>query len=237
MILVDKLCIKIGDFSLRDVHFHVPNGKYAALMGKTGSGKTTLLEAIAGLKPILSGRIVLGDVDVAFLKPAKRNLGYVPQDGALFTHMTVRDQLAFALVIRRVGRKQIAARVHELAELLEIGDLLDRTVVGLSGGERQRVALGRALSFRPSTLCLDEPLSALDETTRAHMYRLLQLVQRETGVTTLHVTHSYEEAAQLADIVFRIEQGTVEQIVVGKSAGEFREQSRPIEHPVANPDS
>jgi ABC-type sugar transport system ATPase subunit len=194
---------------LQDVCLEVPNGGYAALMGKTGSGKTTLLEAIAGLKTVASGLILMDGRDVTRLKPAERNLGYVPQDGALFTGMSVRDHLAFALVVRRLPKLAIAKRVEELAMLLEISHLLDRTPVGLSGGERQRVALGRALSFRPKTLCLDEPLSALDDTTRGQMYQLLAHVRRQTGVTTLHVTHSLHEARHLADIVFRIEDGRV----------------------------
>ena len=209
MIQVQGLTVRAGEFSLSDVGFDVPTGGYAALMGKTGSGKTTLLEAIAGLKSISAGSIVLGGIDVTRAKPAERNLGYVPQDGALFTMMTVRDQLAFALVIRHMPRKQVEARVRELAELLEISSLLDRTTVGLSGGERQRVALGRALAFRPATLCLDEPLSALDDATRQQMYHLLKLVRQQTGVTTLHVTHSLEEADHLADVVFRVEDGTL----------------------------
>lgn len=209
MISVEQLTIQAGAFQLKNVCFDVPTGGYAALMGKTGSGKTTLLEAIAGLKPISAGRILMDGVDVTRRKPAERNLGYVPQDGALFYGMTVRDHLAFALVIRRRSRTQIAQRVEELAQMLEITDLLDRTPKGLSGGERQRVALGRALSFHPQTLCLDEPLSALDDTTRNQMYELLAHVRQKTGVTTLHVTHSLEEAMHLADIVFRIEDGKV----------------------------
>jgi len=212
VIRIDDLTIRRGDFCLAHVDLHVPTGAYAALMGKTGSGKTTLLEAVAGLKPISGGRIELNGVDVTRRKPAERNMGYVPQDGALFSTMSVRDHLAFALVIRRVPHKQIKARVHELAELLEIGQLLGRSVHGLSGGERQRVALGRALSFRPATLCLDEPLSALDDATRQQMYETLSLVRRQTGVTTLHVTHNQEEADRLADLVFRIEDGTVARV-------------------------
>ncbi len=206
-IVVERLCVRAGEFLLRDISFAIPTGSYAVLMGTTGSGKTTLLESITGLKKIASGRILLDDQDVTHSKPAERNIGYVPQDGALFTTMRVREQLAFALSIRRVARKEIERRVGELAELLHIGHLLDRTVQGLSGGERQRVALGRALSFHPTTLCLDEPLSALDDETRRRMYELLQDVRRQTGVTTLHVTHNLEEAVQLADVLFRVEAG------------------------------
>jgi molybdate/tungstate transport system ATP-binding protein len=209
VIAIEQLAMRVGEFRLRDVSLEVPTGGYAALMGKTGSGKTTLLEAVAGLKHISAGRIVMHGVDVTRLKPAERNLGYVPQDGALFAGMTVRDHLAFALRVRRAAKSAIASRVSELARMLEIDHLLDRTPQGLSGGERQRVALGRALSFRPATLCLDEPLSALDDETRKQMYQLLQRVRVQTGVTTLHVTHSLHEARHLADVIFRVEAGRV----------------------------
>jgi molybdate/tungstate transport system ATP-binding protein len=209
VINVQGLIVRAGEFRLEDVCLEVPTGGYAALMGKTGSGKTTLLEAIAGLKSTAAGRIVLHGIDVTRRKPAERNLGYVPQDGALFSRMTVRDHLAFALVIRRWSAERIAARVAELARLLEVETLLDRMPQGLSGGERQRVALGRALSFRPRTLCLDEPLTALDDATRGQMYELLHHVRRETGVTTLHVTHSLDEARHLADVIYRIDDGRV----------------------------
>ncbi len=209
MISIRGLTVRAGSFQLQDVTLEVPTGGCAALMGKTGSGKTTLLEAVTGLKPIISGTIVLDGVDVTRRKPAERSIGYVPQDGALFAGMSVRDQLAFALTIRRRSRQEIDARVGELAAMLEITDLLNRTTVGLSGGERQRVALGRALAFHPQTLCLDEPLSALDDLTRSQMYRLLLQVRQQTHVTTLHVTHSLAEAHQLADQVYRIENGQV----------------------------
>jgi molybdate/tungstate transport system ATP-binding protein len=201
--------LRAGEFLMEDVQFDVPSGGYAALMGRTGSGKTSLLEAVTGLKPILSGTITIDNLDVTHLKPAQRNIGYVPQDGALFAGMSVRDHLAFALVVRRRPSAEVKARVMELAKLLDINHLLDRTTVGLSGGERQRVSLGRALSFHPQTLCLDEPLSALDDATRGQMYELLTHVRNQTGVTTLHVTHSLEEAQHLADHIFRIEKGRV----------------------------
>jgi len=209
MIRVDDLTLRFGSFSLEGVSFDVPSGKYGVLMGKTGCGKTSLLEAIAGLTPIVSGRIILGQTDVTQLKPAERNIGLVPQDGALFSTMLVRDQLAFALIVRRARRDLIARRVAELAEMLEIGDLLDRYPAGLSGGEQQRVALGRALAFRPTTLCLDEPLSALDDSTRAQTMELLKRVQRETGVSVLHITHNRSEAEELADVRLELIDGKI----------------------------
>jgi ABC-type sulfate/molybdate transport systems ATPase subunit len=209
MITVENLSIQQGAFVLRDVTFSVPVGRYAVLMGRTGTGKTTILEAIGGLRPIRAGRITLSDVDVTRAKPASRNIGYVPQDAALFTAMSVRDNLAFALSVRRWSPERIAARVNELADLLGLAGLLERGSRGLSGGEAQRVALGRALAFHPPVLLLDEPLSALDEATRSEMYELLGSVRRHTGVTVLHVTHNAADADRLADMVLRLENGQV----------------------------
>ncbi|MCX7825006.1 MAG: ABC transporter ATP-binding protein [Verrucomicrobiae bacterium] len=209
MITVEQLSIRQGAFRLESVSFVVPTGQYAVLMGRTGSGKTTVLEAIAGLRRIHGGRVILAGRDVTCEKPGARNLGYVPQDGALFTSMTVRANLGFALSIRRWPREKINARVSELAGLLGITHLLDRRVFGLSGGEAQRVALGRALAAHPPVLLLDEPLSALDEDTRNEMYGLLKSVRARTGVTALHVTHSPADAERLADVVFRLRDGKI----------------------------
>jgi ABC-type sugar transport system ATPase subunit len=212
VIVVENMSVRAGDFKLRDVSLRVPTGGYGVLMGKTGSGKTTILESIIGLRSISSGKIFLDDRDVTDLQPAARGIGYVPQDGALFSTMTVRDQIALALTIRRVATHAIRQRVEELAEVLGITHLLDRKPHGLSGGERQRVALGRALSFRPRVLCLDEPLSALDDETRHQICELLANVQQVTGVTTLHITHNLHEAEMLADYRFRIRDGMIEAV-------------------------
>ncbi len=209
MIAIEQLHARAGAFSIRDVTLTLPQGCYGVLMGRTGSGKTTLLEAICGLRQIVSGRIRIGDRDVTRLKPGERGVGLVPQDIALFPTMTVRQHLAFALEIRRRSPEAIEARVEELSSLLGIAHLLDRGTAGLSGGEAQRVALGRALSFRPGILLLDEPLSALDEVTRDEMHALLRQVQRSTGVTTLHITHSRAEARALAQKFFVVENNTV----------------------------
>jgi ABC-type sugar transport system ATPase subunit len=210
VIAVENLNIRQGSFTLSNIGFRVPAGEYAVLMGKTGCGKTTLVEAICGLRPVLpSARIVLMDRDVSGLKPAERGIGYVPQDGALFPTMTVREHLAFALYIRHWERRRIEDTVAEVAALLGVEHLLDRKPAGLSGGEAQRVALGRALSFHPGVLLLDEPLSALDETTRDEMYELLRTVRRRTGVTALHVTHNVSEARALGDRIFVLKDGQV----------------------------
>ena len=202
--------MRAGGFALEDIGFAVPAGQYAVLMGRTGAGKTTLLEALCGLKPVARGTIRLHERDVTRLKPAERGIGYVPQDRALFQTMTVREHLAFALVIQKADRQVIQQRVAELCQLLGLESLLDRRPHGLSGGEAQRVALGRALSVRPGILCLDEPLNALDDETRQEMYELLAAVRRTTGVTILHVTHNLDEAEQLADRIFLLRNGKVE---------------------------
>jgi len=212
MITVEGLSLRVGAFALDDVSFAVPTGAYAVLMGRTGCGKSTLLEAVAGLKPITAGRVVLDGRDATRLPPAARGVGYVPQDLALFPTRTVRQHLNFALELRRWSMGEMAERVADLAGLLGIRALLDRHPRGLSGGEAQRVALGRALSFRPSVLLLDEPLSALDEETRDDMVALLRSVQRLTGVTVLHVTHSGREAEALADIRLRLHDGVLNEL-------------------------
>jgi ABC-type sugar transport system ATPase subunit len=212
LIRVENLSVHVGTFALDSISFEVASGKYAVLMGRTGVGKTTLLESICGLRRTVSGRIWLQNRDVTKLKPAARGIGFVPQEGALFDSMTVREQLGFALAVRRRPRAEIDRRVSELADLLSIGNLLRRKPPGLSGGERQRVALGRALAARPGVLCLDEPLSALDDATRDEMYALLSSVRRIAPITTLHITHNRAEAARLADVVLLLEGGRIRQI-------------------------
>ena len=196
-------------FCLEGVSLEIPSGHYGVLMGKTGSGKTTLLECLCGLRPIDGGSIYLAGEEVTTRKAAKRNIGYVPQDGALFPTMKVRENLSLSLEVRNWDSSKIAERVNELAELLSISHLLDRRPVNLSGGEAQRVALGRALAFGPPILLLDEPLSALDDATRDQMYELLKDVQHATRVTTLHVTHNTHEARSLADCKFVLENGQI----------------------------
>jgi ABC-type sugar transport system ATPase subunit len=210
MIELDQVAIRSGAFELNDVSLSIAEGEYAVLMGTTGQGKTTILEAICGLRHIARGRILLNHVEVTRWKPAERGVGYVPQDLALFPSLTVRGHLEFALRLRRWSRKAMYDRVAELAHLLGIEPLLDRRIRGLSGGESQRVALGRALSFRPRVLLLDEPLTALDETTRERLCELLRTVQRDAGLTTLHVTHTRWEARHLAQRLIILKGGVVQ---------------------------
>jgi ABC-type sugar transport system ATPase subunit len=223
MVELANVTIRSGSFRLSNISFDVPNGQYAVLMGKTGEGKTTILEAICGLRAVLAGRICLQGSDVTKLHPADRGVGYVPQDLALFPTLTVREHLEFALRVRRGAEQTIKVRVGEFADLLGISHLLDRFPHGLSGGESQRVALGRALAFHPQVLLLDEPLSALDEETRHEMYELLKRVQRQTGVTTLHVTHSKAEAKTLAQRLLVLDSGAMRVVAVDELDGSPRE--------------
>jgi ABC-type sugar transport system ATPase subunit len=210
MIAVRELHIVQGQFSLTDVSLTIPRGEYGILMGRTGCGKTTVLESVCGLRSIRGGTIELDGRDVTNLKPAERGIGYVPQDDALFTTMSVRDNLAFALDIRKWPRGDIEERVGELAAMLGIGHLLDRFPKGLSGGEARRVALGRALACHPPTLCLDEPLSALDHDTSIEVCDLLADVKTKLGVTVLHITHDRNEAARLADHLLLLQDGKIQ---------------------------
>lgn len=209
MIELQNVTITVGQFSLTKVSMNIEPGDYAVLMGQTGQGKTTILEAICGLRTVAEGRIIIRNTDVTDWSPADRETGFVPQDLALFPTHTVAEHIQLALKLRKMPPKQIAHRTEELSELLGIQHLLKRRPKGLSGGESQRVALGRALSFRPTVLLLDEPFSALDETTRAEMHSLLKRVTHDTGVTTLHITHSNSEAEVLANRRFFLKDGVV----------------------------
>jgi molybdate/tungstate transport system ATP-binding protein len=209
MVELDGISVRQGAFALDGVTLAVPAGAYAVLLGRTGCGKTTLLEVIAGLRRPRAGRVRLRGADVTHLPPAARNVGYVPQDAALFRTMSVRENLAFALAVRGATRAAADARVAELAGWLGLGGLLDRRAVGLSGGEAQRVALGRALAFRPDVLLLDEPLNAVDEEMRGDLLDLLDGLRREHRVTVIHVTHTRAEADRLADLVLELDAGRV----------------------------
>jgi ABC-type sugar transport system ATPase subunit len=207
MIELLDITIRSGSFALTNLGLSIPEGTYAVLMGGTGQGKTTILEAICGLRTVTSGRVLLNGSDMTRWKPGDRGVGYVPQDLALFPMMTVRGHLEFALRVRHCSAATIRDRVAELAHVLGIDSLLERRVTNLSGGEAQRVALGRALSFRPRVLLLDEPLNALDEVTRDRLCELLRSIQKGSGLTTLHITHSRAEAGALAEKLFILEAG------------------------------
>lgn len=207
MIELQNLALRAGAFSLQKIDLMIPQGTYAVLMGGTGQGKTSLLEVICGLKPVASGSVRLAGRDVTRWKPADRGIGYVPQDLALFPTISVRGHLEFALKLRNWSATAMRERVAHLASVLGIEHLLDRGTKHLSGGEAQRVAIGRAISFEPQVLLMDEPLNALDEATRDRLCALLRSIHAQIKLTTLHITHSRTEARQVADKFYLLAKG------------------------------
>jgi sulfate transport system ATP-binding protein len=198
--------------ALNDVSLEVPNGALVALLGPSGSGKTTLLRIIAGLESADEGSVLLHDEDAARLDVGDRNIGFVFQHYALFRHMTVAENIGFALKMRGRPRKEIQERVGELLKLIQLEDLGPRFPAQLSGGQRQRVALARALAARPRVLLLDEPFGALDAKVRRELRDWLRRLHDEIHVTSVFVTHDQEEALELADRVVVMSQGRIEQI-------------------------
>jgi ABC-type Fe3+/spermidine/putrescine transport system ATPase subunit len=199
MIEIDHLHASFGSFALRDISLVIDKGEYWVILGPSGCGKTVLMHTIAGFFTPERGRILVGGRDITALPPEKRRMGLVFQQAALFPHRSVRDNIAYGLRARGVGAAEIDRTVRELVERLRLGDVLPRPVATLSGGEAQRVAVARALAIRPDLLLLDEPMSALDHNTRLDLQAELARLHRELGLTTLHVTHSREEAAALGD--------------------------------------
>lgn len=212
MIEIQKLSASNGAFELRDINLSIQTAAYAVLTGPTGSGKSTLLETICGLKRLSAGKILVDDQPIHQLPPAQRQIGFVPQDAALFPGMTVEQQLGFSLMVRKVDRQLYQQRVDELLDLLELNDLRSRTPVGLSGGEKQRVAIGRALAFRPKLLCLDEPLSAIDSNMRQRMVERLKSIHASERISVLHVTHYPDELQKIESIQFQMQKGSVVRI-------------------------
>jgi len=212
MIVTEGLTKRLGEFELVEVSVCIDEGEYFVLLGPTGAGKTIFIECIAGIHAPERGRILIDNEDVTRLRPEERQIGYVPQDYALFPHLTARRNIAFGLEVRRLPSDEIARRTAELAALLGVQPLLDRQIRTLSGGERQRVALARALAIRPRVLLLDEPLSALDRQIRGEMQIELKRIQHTVGVTFVVVTHDQEEALTMADRIAVMERGKVVQI-------------------------
>ena len=185
--------------ALDDVTLDFPDGGFFGLLGPSGSGKTTLLRAIAGFVTVDSGRVFIDDAPVEQVPVERREIGMVFQNYALFPNMSVADNIAFGLEVRRVPTAERRRRVTEVIELVQLGPYSARRPQELSGGQRQRVALARAIVTRPRVLLLDEPLSALDKSLRVDMQIELKRIQREVGITTLFVTHDQEEALTLSD--------------------------------------
>ena len=204
---------RFGSFlALDDVSLEIPDGSLTAVLGPSGSGKSTLLRIVAGLERPDSGEVLLAGEDATRLTPQRRNVGFVFQHYAAFKHMTVRDNVAFALTIRKRPKQEIRERVDELLDLVQLSGFADRYPSKLSGGQRQRMALARALAAKPRVLLLDEPFGALDARVRAELRDWLRRLHEEVHVTTVFVTHDQEEAMEVADRVAVLDHGRLEQV-------------------------
>jgi len=204
---------RFGDFvALEDVSVAVESGSLTAILGPSGSGKSTLLRVIAGLERPDAGAVFISGKEATALAPQKRGVGFVFQHYAPFKHMTVRENVAFGLQIRRRPRREIRARVDQLLELVQLQGLGKRYPAQLSGGQRQRMALARALAVEPEVLLLDEPFGALDARVRKELRAWLRRLHDEVHVTTVFVTHDQEEAMDVADQIVLMNSGRVEQV-------------------------
>jgi putative spermidine/putrescine transport system ATP-binding protein len=197
---------------LDGVSLSAAGGEFIALLGSSGCGKTTLLRAICGFVAVASGSISVGNREITRLPPDKRNIAMVFQSYALWPHMTVAQNMAYGLRLRRASRAEIAERIVDLLTMLRLEGLGDRKVTALSGGQRQRVALGRALAINPQILLLDEPLSNLDARIREEVRHEIKTLQQDLGITTVHVTHDRQEAMVMADRIAILDAGHVAQI-------------------------
>ena len=202
-----KVTVAVNDFNVT-----IPSGKLIGLLGPSGCGKSTTLYLISGLLKPTAGRIYFGDEDVTNMPPEKRGIGLVFQNYALYPHMTVRQNILFPLVNMKVPKQEALALAQEMAELVHIGDLMERKPNQLSGGQQQRVAIARALVKRPRVLLLDEPLSNLDARLRLQTREEIRRIQRETGITTIFVTHDQEEAMSISDEIVVMNEGIKQQM-------------------------
>ena len=207
-----QLIKRFGDTTvLRGIDLDIPDGEFAVLVGPSGCGKSTLLRLLAGLERVTEGSIHFGEREVTTLEPRERDIAMVFQSYALYPHMSVRRNLEFGLRLRKTEAATMAARVEEVARMLDIAHLLDRLPRALSGGQRQRVAMGRAIVRRPALFLFDEPLSNLDPALRAQVRVDIRKLHDEFGVTSVYVTHDQVEAMTLADVLFVLEGGEVQQ--------------------------
>jgi sulfate transport system ATP-binding protein len=213
LITAQHITKRFGEFeALHDVSLEIPSGSLTALLGPSGSGKSTLLRVIAGLEVPDAGSVVIDDVDATGLPPQKRGIGFVFQHYAAFKHMTVFQNVAFGLSVRKRPKTEIDERVNELLGIVGLAGYAKRYPSQLSGGQRQRMALARALAVEPSVLLLDEPFGALDAKVRAELRSWLRRLHDEVHVTTVLVTHDQEEAMEVADLIAVMNDGRIEQV-------------------------
>ena len=208
---VDKV-YENGFHAVHGLDLHIDHGEFLVLVGPSGCGKSTALRMIAGLESISSGHLLIDDKDVTEMEPKDRDIAMVFQSYALYPHLTVRDNIAFPLTLRKAPKAEIAERVNEAARILELTDNLDRKPGQLSGGQRQRVAMGRAIVRQPKAFLMDEPLSNLDAKLRVQMRAEISRLQHSLGVTTVYVTHDQVEAMTMGDRVAVLSRGFLQQV-------------------------
>jgi len=194
-----------------NIYFEGKKGEFITLLGPSGCGKSTLLRCIAGLSSVDSGKIILNDKDITKLAPQKRNIGMVFQNYALFPNLTVFENVAFGLKIKKMDKKELKKRVEKMLKLVELEKFVKSYPHNLSGGQAQRVALARSLVMKPDLLLLDEPLSALDAKIRKHLRVQIKTIQKELDLTTIFVTHDQEEALELSDKIILMNEGKIMQ--------------------------
>jgi ABC-type sugar transport system ATPase subunit len=212
-VVYDNVTKRFGEVTaLRDFSLEIEDGEFMVLVGPSGSGKTTALRLIAGLEVLTAGEIRVGDRVVNRLAPRDRDIAMVFQDYALYPQMTVYQNLAFGLKMRKMSKAEIDRRVRRAADMLDIGELLQRKPRALSGGQRQRVALGRALVREPQAFLMDEPLSNLDAKLRVQTRSEIKHLQRQVGTTTVYVTHDQVEAMTMGDRIAVMSEGVLEQV-------------------------
>lgn len=199
------------EFSL-DVSFSLPQGSFTSIIGPSGCGKTTLLQIITGLQEPDEGILAIGGTDISLIPVWERTIALVFQDHALFPHLNVEKNISYSLKLRNINKQKQKQRVQELLDLVGLAGFEARNISKLSGGEKQRVALARALASEPKLLLLDEPFSALDEQLRLHLRDELVRIHKETGITTLYVTHDQKEALAISDTIILMNNGKIEQL-------------------------
>ncbi len=220
MIRIENIYKDLGEFFLQDISLDINPEEYFIILGPTGAGKTILLETIAGIYHPDKGRIFINGHDITDIPPKDRNISMVYQDYMLFPHLTAKENIAFGLKSRRLSKQKIEQKIDETSQLLNISHLLHRYPATLSGGELQRIAIARALVIEPITLLLDEPLGALDTQTKEKLREELKKVHSITKTTTIHVTHSFEDAFVLGNRIAIMNEGKI--IQVGKPNEVFR---------------
>ena len=213
MIELRNIEVRYGDFvAIRDLNLRIEQGEFFTLLGPSGCGKTTTLRTLAGFIPPFRGEIRFNGTDVTHLRPEERNFGIVFQNYALFPHMSVFENIAFGLRVRREKKAAVRRNVEKYADMVGVSDHLNKRVTALSGGQQQRVAIARSLIMEPEILLMDEPLSNLDARLRVSMRGEIRNLQRELGITTVYVTHDQEEALILSDRIAVFSKGVVEQV-------------------------